>query len=115
MPVDASGDAACVVWLPLCHFWALTWSFWWAMFGVFGLSMVQRAKHRKPLSLFTALHIRTDNRPFVIFADMLIASMIGALLAVGWWHPTSEHEALIMGFGIAGALAPFAEEAPNER
>jgi hypothetical protein len=84
--------------------------FFSAMFGAFVLYLLNRLNNRQPFSLFTALQIKLDRRPGIIFFDMVISSAIGAGVVILILNPNSVSEACTAGLGLTGILSVFGKE-----
>jgi hypothetical protein len=80
------------------------------MFGAFVLYLLNRLNNRQPFSLFTALQVRIDSRPGVIFSDMIVSSAIGAGVVFLLLNPTSVPEAMTAGLGLTGVLSAFGKD-----
>lgn len=86
------------------------WLFLAAMFGAFVLYLLNRLNNRQAFSLFTALQVKLDSRPIVIFFDMIISSAIGAGIVMVILNPTSVSEAGTAGLGLTGILSAFGKD-----
>ena len=82
-----------------------------AMFGAFVLYVLNRLNKRQPFSLFTALQVKLDSRPSMIFSDMIVSSAIGAGIVILMLNPTSVTESVTAGLGLTGVLSAFGKEA----
>ena len=84
------------------------WSLYgWTWFAAFCLYMILNAFGRQPLSLFRVLQIQLDGRPLVIFADMLITSLLLGILTTTFMKPCSPQDAVIGGLGSSGLFSSF--------
>jgi hypothetical protein len=81
-----------------------------AMFGAFVLYLLNRLNNRQPFSLFTALQVKIDSRPGIIFSDMIVSSAIGAGVVFLLLNPTSVPEAMTAGLGLTGVLSAFGKD-----
>lgn len=81
-----------------------------AMFGAFVLYMLNRLNNRQPFSLFNALQVATNGRPFLIFVDMLLSSAIGAGIVILVSKASSIGEAVNGGLGLTGVLSAFGKD-----
>jgi hypothetical protein len=86
-----------------------------AMFGAFVLYVLNRLNSKQPFSLFTALHVKLDNRPGMIFSDMIVSSAIGAGVVYLLLNPTSLREAVTAGHGLTGVLSTMGKTPNNEQ
>jgi hypothetical protein len=68
-----------------------------AMFGALVLYLLNRLNNRQPFSLFTAIQVRLDSRPWVIFFDMIVSSAIRAGVVFLLLKPASVPEAATAG------------------
>ena len=82
-----------------------------AMFGAFVLYVLNRLNKRQPFSLFTALQVKLDSRPGMVFSDMIVSSAIGAGIVILMLNPTSVTESVTAGLGLTGVLSAFGKEA----
>jgi hypothetical protein len=82
-----------------------------AMFGAFVLYLLNRLNNRQPFSLLTALQVKMESRPAIIFFDMILSSAIGAGVVILILNPTSPTEAGTAGLGLTGVLSAFGKDA----
>ena len=75
-----------------------------AMFGAFVLYVLNRLNNRQPFSLFTALQVKLDSRPGMIFSDMIVSSGIGAGIALLRLNPASGAALVTAGLGLTGVI-----------
>jgi hypothetical protein len=83
-----------------------------AFVGAFVLYVLNRLQNKIPFSLFNALGIKVDSeaRPWTILWDMIISSIIGAIVVVPLTSPTTTAQALAAGLGMTGILAAAKKE-----
>src|SRR3989442_171188 len=84
--------------------WAATNLFFAALFGAFVLYALHRLNNRQPFSLFSVLQVRMENRPLMIFTDMIASSAIGAGVVMLLLNPATLSEAGAGGLGLTGVL-----------
>jgi hypothetical protein len=83
-------------------------------FGCFILYILNRSQGKQPFSLFRAANIdvlSNTARPYTIFVDMILSSMIGAAVVIPLTSPTTVQQAIIAGLGMTGILATHTREA----
>jgi hypothetical protein len=97
----------------LLLFWTATNFFWAAMFGAFVLYILNRLNNRQPFSLFYALEIKTGGRPWIIFADMMLSSAIGAAVVMLLPNINSVQDAATTGLGLTGVLSAIGKSGPQ--
>ncbi len=81
--------------------------------GAFMLYLVNRQQGKQPLSLFRALNINVSDknaRPYVILLDMIISSILGAIMVVLATAPTTLPQAVFAGLGMTGILTFHVKE-----
>src|SRR5690242_3275703 len=81
-------------------------------FGAFILYVLTRTGGRQPFSLFLAININIDRsaRPYVIFSDIVISSLIGAGAVFLLTAPGNYAQAIVAGLGMTGVLSAHAKE-----
>jgi hypothetical protein len=80
--------------------------------GAFVLYILNRLQNRQPFSFFRALNIEVGNSAGAptIFFDMLISSLIGAIVVYLLTEPATVPQAVIAGLGMTGVLSAHAKE-----
>jgi hypothetical protein len=81
-----------------------------AAFGCFIFNILSRVRGRVPaLSLFLALKMKLD-RPSVIFGDIVISCILGAIVALILFRPDSVTDALHTGLIVIAVLTAFGHD-----
>jgi hypothetical protein len=93
---------AAAVWLKLPFFTFL---------GAFVLYLLNRLQGKQPFSLFRGLNINVGSGawPIVIFFDMVISSILGAILVIALTAPVTVPQAVVAGLGMTGILSAHTE------
>lgn len=93
-----------VIWLS--NSWLAAKHFLVTVFGAFVLYMLHRHNNHEPFSLFRAINIELT-KPFPIFIDMMVSSLIGAVIVHILSTPSTTADALTGGLGFTGLLSSF--------
>ena len=84
-----------------------------AALGAFGLYWISRLQSRQPASLLLILNVdvlSTEAKTTRILADMIISSLVGALLAMLLANPSTYQQAFVVGFGWTGLASLYTKE-----
>lgn len=84
----------------------------WAFLGAFMLYALNRLHNHQPFSFFRVLNIDLGPtaKPIVIFFDMLVSSVLGALVVLALTSPISSRQAIVAGLGMTGLLSAATKE-----
>jgi len=79
--------------------------------GAFTLYVLHRLQDRQPFSLFTALNIDVSKTapPANVFGDMILSSLIDAVVVCALTEPTTIPQAVVAGLGMTGILSAHAK------
>lgn len=98
---------------PLCIvLWDICGIFIGAAFGVAVLHVVNLLNRRQPFSVLSALQVDLNKRPLMILSDIVISSLIGAVLVMAFFRPATSIDAVIGGLGITGVLSAIGKDTP---
>ena len=81
--------------------------------GAFTLYVLNRLQKKQPFSLFSALNVDVlgeSATPMIIFCDMILSSILGAVVVIPLTAPSSVPQAIIAGLGMTGILAAHTKE-----
>jgi hypothetical protein len=80
--------------------------------GAFVLYILNRINNRQPFSFLMAINlpVTASTKPIVIICDMLLSSIIGALVVVPLVNPATIPQCIIAGLGMTGILSSHATE-----
>ena len=75
--------------------------------GAFTLYLLNRLQGRQPFSLFSAINIGIGPgaRPGVVLVDMIISSILGAIVIIPLTSPGTIPQAIVAGLGMTGILS----------
>ncbi len=78
-----------------------------ALLGAFTLYLLNRLHNRQPFSLFSVLNIDVgrDGKAATIFADMVLSSLLGAMVVFALVAPDTAQQAMAAGLGMTGILS----------
>ena len=76
------------------------------------LYALNRLHNHQPFSFFQVLNIDLGPtaKPTVIFLDMLVSSVLGALVVLALTSPISSRQAIVAGLGMTGLLSAATKE-----
>ncbi len=85
----------------------------WSAFGSFSLYLGNRLNNHQPFSLFKAINVDVSAKakPLILLTDMIVSSVIGALLVFAFVNPETGRQAIAAGLGLTGILSSAAKGA----
>jgi hypothetical protein len=80
--------------------------------GAFILYIMNRTNNRQPFSFFRAINIEVGSSApaRTIFFDMIISSLLGAIVVFILTNPATVPQAVVAGLGMTGILSAHAKE-----
>ena len=89
------------------HLWSRPDLLGWALIGAFTLYVLNRLHDRQPFSLFSVLNIDVGRRgkAMTILADMVLSSLLGAMVVFAFVAPDTAEQAIAAGLGMTGILS----------
>jgi len=83
----------------------------WTTLGGTVLYVMNRLNGHQPFSLFTALNVNVDKdaKPIIVFLDVIVSSMLGALVVFTLTGPATAGQAVAAGLGMTGILSAAAK------
>ncbi len=87
-----------------------------AFLGAFSLYVLNRLQGKRPFSLFQAMNIDVSDSgaPRMIFADMVLSSVLGAMVVIPLTSPTTTPQAIIAGLGMTGVLGAHVRDSEKK-
>lgn len=81
----------------------------WTGMGAFMLYALNQLNDHQPFSLFKVLKIKLDGPP-TIFSDMVVSSILGAIVVFALASPDTNRQAIAAGLGMTGILSAARKE-----
>jgi len=87
-----------------------------AFMGALALYVMNRLNNRQPFSLLKAMNYDVSNtgKPRVVFADMCLSSVLGAVIIVPMTTPSTINQAIVAGLGLTGILSAYSKSNDGE-
>ena len=81
----------------------------WTGIGAFMLYALNRLNDHQPFSLFKVLKINLDRYPSIL-GDMVVSSILGAIVVFALASPDTSRQAIAAGLGMTGILSAATKE-----